>query len=95
MLGWNPRELTDDLIVDEIVGNDPEILFFPQRHKALDGLLDHRIFSIQGEHLLGQTAAAARPEPCATPACQYHWIEMGHRKQIQQFKPSLIAKGSS
>jgi len=82
VLGGDPGQLADDLIVDEVVGDDPEVSFFAQRQETLYGLLNHGLFSIQREHLFRQAATAPRPEARSAPTCQYHWIEIRHRKQL-------------
>src|SRR5262249_8843443 len=59
----------------EFVGDDPEVLLRAQRQEPLHGLLDHGLFAVQGEHLLGQPAAAPRPETGPASARQDHRIE--------------------
>src|SRR5207248_6446433 len=68
-------ELPADGFDDVLIGNDPEAIFRGQRQEAQYGLLNHSLLAIEGEHLLGHAAAAARPESCAATTRQDHWIE--------------------
>src|SRR5205807_2560844 len=60
---WEPGQLAAYFGSDELIGDDPKILFGGHWGQPLNGLLDHCLFSVEGQHLLGGSAPAAGPEP--------------------------------
>ena len=48
-----------------------------QRQQARDGLLDHRLFAVEREQLLGTTLSTERPKPGAAASSENHGIEIG------------------
>ena len=75
LFAWNSRKLAFDLAVHKAIGDDPKILLRTEGQKPVHGLLDHGLFAIQREHLLGQLAPAARPESGAAATGQNDWIK--------------------
>ena len=62
----NAGKLALNLVANKFVGDDPEVLLMGNRGKAFHGFLDHGLFAVKGQNLLGAPAAAARPETCST-----------------------------
>ena len=47
-----------------------------QRQQARDGLLDHRLFPVEREQLLGTALSTERPKARASAASENHGIEI-------------------
>ncbi len=60
-----------------LVGDDPELLGRCKRKQPRHRLLDHGLFAIEREQLLGALSPAERPEAGAAAAGQNHGIEIG------------------
>ena len=78
------RQLTSDRLVEQRVGDDPDVVCRGERQQTVEGLLDHGAVPVKGEHLLGTSLAAARPEACTAAAGQDHRRERGERERERE-----------
>ena len=53
LTGRNPGQLAAHLGCNKLVGDDPKIFFCCYWGQSFNGFLDHRLLSIEGEHLFG------------------------------------------
>ena len=64
------RHLAGDRLVEQLVGDDPNVARIRDWQQAVQRLLDHGLVAIECEHLLGAGAAAPRPETGAAASRQ-------------------------
>ncbi len=64
-------QLPDNLVADEIVGQNPDTLGRNQRLQPLHRFLNQRPFARDVQNLFGVPLAAARPETRSAPAGEY------------------------
>src|ERR1700753_2064553 len=75
MLTRNLRKLLGNKLIEQIVGNHPNVGRIGHWSKPIHCLLNHGALAIQSQHLLRPRLPAARPEPCSTSTCENHRSE--------------------
>jgi hypothetical protein len=95
MLAGNLAKLLCDEIVEEIVGDDPDVGGVGDGNKPVDGLLNHGAFAVESQNLLGARFSTARPEPRSTATCENHRSELLLRLTAlnRHTPPSYLAPG--
>jgi hypothetical protein len=94
------RKLPQNRRPQIIVCDNPTALCRRERQKSRQRLLDHGLFAVEREQLLGSPLSAQRPKPRAPAAGQDHGIEMwmwlhGHSKPIISRGKTLTTESPS